>query len=357
MPDISLSGVRAHPLPLRARAVRRAAGEMVRNPCLPRPGPAARRGDRLGGHPVDHDGRGRHRHHRLALAARLPRGLGAQTGRPRRTHGAARRGRGHPRPRLLRLLLRRPLPPARQVRGKPPRLRRGHARPGPRRRPRPALHLLGTDHRLLLPADRPDQRPQAEPAQRPAGPHGHRVRRPHHARRPPVPGPRGGHLPPLGDPRRPAAPVGGTVHGDRADPRRRPVQVRDLALQPLAAQRHGRPHPGQRLPARRRHGQGRRLPRRPARPRLRRRPALAPAPARPRFGDDAAGRLAGPADERPEARPRLRHRQPARLPRRPHRRRTPRHRPRRHRHDLRARPVQGAALPGHRHRRPRHRHP
>ena len=53
-------------------------------------------------------------------------------------------------------------------------------------------------------------------------------------------------------------------------------QVGDRAVPLLAARRDGRPHPGQRLPARRGHGEGRHLPRRPAGPRLRRLPGWRP---------------------------------------------------------------------------------
>jgi hypothetical protein len=45
----------------------------------------------------------------------------------------------------------------------------------------------------------------------------------------------------------------------------------------LAAGRHGRPHPGQRLPALRHHGEGRCLPGRPLRPGLRHRPPWRPS--------------------------------------------------------------------------------
>ena len=77
---------------------------------------------------------------------------------------------------------------------------------------------------------------------------------------------------------------------------------------------------------------------------------------RARRAHHARRRLARPAPVRPQAAPRLRHRQPARLPRARHRVRHPRRGARGRHPAARARPVQGGALPRGRHRRPRGRH-
>ena len=93
-------------------------------------------------------------------------------------------------------------------------------------------------------------------------------------------------------PRRRGAPRPGA---GRRRPRapRRPEQVRPDPVPLLAARRHGRADPGQRLPARRRHGQGRRLPRRAVRPRLRRPADLAVDGARRSGWAPARGRRTG----------------------------------------------------------------
>ncbi|MCF2436443.1 hypothetical protein LV779_27475 [Streptomyces thinghirensis] len=65
MPDISLSGVRALLCHFALALFAAPLVRVVRDPCLHRAGPAARRDGRLGGHPVEHHGRGRRRHHRV----------------------------------------------------------------------------------------------------------------------------------------------------------------------------------------------------------------------------------------------------------------------------------------------------
>lgn len=301
-----------HP-PLRPRRVRAPAGAAPRRTRLRGPRAAPGRHHLLGARPVGHGGLRRLGHLVVDLDPRVRRLRRPAPGRTRRTHGAARSGRRHARPALLRLLLHRRHPATGGIRREPARLRRCHARPRPRRRPDLALCVLGADHGLLLPADRIRQRTAAQPPLRPPGAHRHHARRTRHAGRLSDHRPGIGHLPHLRDPRRPARREPRRLRGRGADPVRGPVEIGDLAVQPLAPERHGRAHPRQRLSARRGHGQGRRLSRRPARPGLRRRTRLAARRDDPRRRDDAARRLAGPAAPRPEARPRLRHRQPARL--------------------------------------------
>ena len=81
------------------------------------------------------------------------------------------------------------------------------------------------------------------------------------------------------------------------------------------------------------------------------------ADRRRRPGHDARGRLAGAGRDRPQARARVRHRQPARFPHGPVRRWQPDRRRRGCRDAAGPRPVQGPAVPHRRHRRPRDRAP
>ena len=153
------------------------------------------------------------------------------------------------------------------LRRRPRRLRRLDARPGRRRRPAPALRVLGAHDRLLLPADRPLRGPQGQPAGRHAGDGRHHRRRAGDAGR-------AGHARPAP---RAATAVGGARRRRRAGTAVAVAVALLLvgaltksALVPvplLAAGGDGRPDPGQRLPARGGDGQGRRLPGRPVRAR------------------------------------------------------------------------------------------
>ena len=146
----------------------------------------------------------------------------------------------------------------------------------------------------------------------------------------------------------PAAPLptgGYLAAAAGADPGRRTDQVRDLPGQLLAAGRDGRPHPGQRLPARGGHGQGRRLPGRAARADLRGGSAVAADGLRRRGGDHARRRLGRAAPDRPEAAAGVRHGQPVGPAVRGDRGGHPGRRARRHRDAARARAVQVGALP------------
>ena len=161
-------------------------------------------------------------------------------------------------------------------------LRRGDARARPRRRPDRALRLLGADDGLLATCSSGTTgEREANRARRAPGAHRHHPRRPRDARRASCPRHAAGTLPDLASRRRPAR-RRRRRRRRRADPARGADQVGALAVPPLAAGRHGRAHPGQRLSARRGHGQGRRLPGRAARARLRRRARLAARRARPR---------------------------------------------------------------------------
>ena len=87
-------------------------------------------------------------------------------------------------------------PPAARP-GRADRLRRRDARAGHGRRPDPALRLLGADHGLLLPADRPQPDPQGQPAGGAAGADRHHRRRPGDAGRHRDAGRAGRHVPAL----------------------------------------------------------------------------------------------------------------------------------------------------------------
>ena len=220
------------------------------------------------------------------------------------------------------------------------RVRRGDADPGPRRRPGRAVRGVGGHHPLLLSADPAGGTCGASAG----GTHvaGDRRRRPgaagcgvrdrgadrDHAA--------------VGRARRPGLDAGSGVRRCRRRPGRRGRDDQGGAVPvPLvAARRHGRPGPGQRLPARGGDGQGRHLPP----DALRRRgvgvAAVAMAARHGRRGDGAAGRRARVAAQRSQGDARLLHDQPARSARGRHRRRdhdraAGRERPRR-----RARPVQ-----------------
>ena len=146
---------------------------------------------------------------------------------------------------------------------------------------------------------------------------------------------------------------------DHARPRRRAVEVGDRAVPLLAARRHGRADPGERLPARRGHGEGRHLPRSP-----RLAPASPTRPAGARCSSASAcctmlrRRLARPAAARPEARcsPTARSASSASSPSSsasaPATPRSPGSRC-----SLGARALQVDAVPRRRHHRPPHRHP
>ncbi len=323
---------------------------------LPRPGPRARRGLRLAPRPdrrcdrrpVDRRG------HRLGPLARH--GLRATTRHPPVAPRAARHRCRCPRPALLRLVLqaRRPQPVA--LHGRLHRLRRRHARPRPRRQPARALHLLGADDGLLLHAHRAQPGALGQPPLRHPGPARHDLRRPGDAHR------HGDHRrdEQLHDQRDARLAAPGRCPDDDGRPpraRRRPHQVGAGALPLLAARRHGRPDPGERLPARSLDGQGRHLPHPAARADLRGRARVASSPARPRPVDDDPRWLARPAPRRHQAPPRLRHGEPAGLHDRPRGRRHPGRRTGRPGPRPLPRPLQVGALLQRRHHRQRDRHP
>ncbi len=271
-------------------------------------------------------------------------------------HDAGGQRHRRARPRLLRLLLPRRRSRPADVHRCLHRLRRGDARAGARRRPAPALCLLGTHHGLLLPADRRRPREAGQSTRGHAGTDRHHLRWPGDARRHADARPRGRHPPDLRHPRRPTERRLDHRCGDPVA-RRSNQQVGPLPLPLLAARRHGRPHAGQRLSACRLDGEGRRLSRRPARSCLRRCPRLARHPARARHRHHAARRLACAAAVRHQAAPGLRHREPTRLHAGGARHRQPSGHPGRSRGAARPRPVQGLPVPRGRHRRPPERHP
>ena len=146
--------------------------------------------------------------------------------------------------------------------------------------------------------------------------------------------------------------------GARADPLGALTKSAQLPFHPWLPGRDGRADAGERLPARGVDGEGGRVPRGPALAGIRgpRRVVGARRRARPGARCCVGGWRALRAT-RPQAAARLRHRQPARLPHGPLRSGHPDRGHRRDRDAARARALQGAAVPRHRHHRPRDRHP
>ena len=147
-----------------------------------------------------------------------------------------------------------------------------HARPRPRRRRDRPLRVLGAHERQLVPAHR--LRPRAgEGAQGgPAGALRDRRRRPRAPRRPPSSRRGRGHAAAVG-----ARRAGGGDPGPRPLPPRPPPrparglhEVGPVPFPLLAAGRHGRAQPGERVPALGHDGEGGDLPPRPPQPRPRR---------------------------------------------------------------------------------------
>ena len=99
----------------------------------------------------------------------------------------------------------------------------------------------------------------------------------------------------------------------RSDPGRRAQQVRHLPLPLLAARRDGRADAGERVPARRGDGEGRHLPDRPVRAGLRRITARGARSSSASGSSRCCSAAAGSAGVRPQAHPRLRHGESARL--------------------------------------------
>ncbi len=336
------------------RRARRPAAD--RTPRLPPAGPGACRRRRLG--PGAHGcGDPRGGSGRAGLLGPEPRDRPRLPPRqPRVAHGAARR---RDRRRRAGVLLGVLLPPggrAGPLRRGARRLRRLDARRGHHRRPRAALRLLGAHDRHLLPAHRALRRPQGVPARGHAGHRRDHRRRAGDARRGARARARRRHLPDLRDPRG-AALRHGRRGRRRADPRRRGDQVRARAVPLLAALGDGRADAGLGLPARGGDGEGRRLPGGAPRARLQRPDRVAGGGARPRLGHPDGRRLPVPAAVRPQARPGVRHREPARAAHRPGGLRVPSGRARRDRHARGARHVQGDALPRRRRGRRGDRHP
>ena len=166
----------------------------------------------------------------------------------------------------------------------------------------------------------------------------------------------GRHLPLERDPRRPPC-RRRRDRGARADRRRRLHQVGPVPVPRLAARGDGRPDPRQRLPPLGHHGEGGGVPHRPPGARLRRVGDWMAAPRR-RGGPPVDGRrrAQGAAPARPQAPPRLRHHQPARLHGRALRRGARSGHPRGPRGESRPRLVQGHPLHDRGRGRPRHRH-
>ncbi len=179
------------------------------SPSWPRSPGAARSARR----PLDPDAAPRHR-----AAAR----------RPRAHLRAAGHRRRRARARLLRAVLRARGRRDGPVRRQPHRLRRLDARPRPGRRPAAALRLLGTHHRLLVPAHRWRGHAAGGPARGQPGADPHHRRRPGDAGRPAADRRGQRQLPALGGGRPPRQRHrDGGGHGARA--RRRDHQVGDGA--------------------------------------------------------------------------------------------------------------------------------
>ena len=142
-----------------------------------------------------------------------------------------------------------------------------------------------------------------------------------------------------------------------ADAGGRAQQVRPRPVPLLAARRDGRADAHLGLPARRRHGEGRRLPGGRPRPRLRVGAVVAADDHAAGHHHHDPGRLARPPPDGPQAPPRLRHGEPARIPGAAGGARHRGGRPRRARDGHRARPVQVHPLHVRGHHRPLRRHP
>ena len=266
-------------------------------------------------------------------------------GSPGLGDAAGGRRRRHPGHALLqRLLLPRGARP-RPVRRRPHGVRRLDGGPRGRRRPAPAVRVLGAHHRVLLPADRPLRGPHVVAPGRHAGADRDHCRRPGDAGRRCDPRGRCRDLERLRGDRRPA--VGPSGHRRRGLPARRGGhQVRARAHALLAARRDGRPHTRLGIPPRRRDGEGRDLPDRTVRARLLGPRGLADRGARARRRHAPARRIPGAAAARPQARPRVRHGLAARPAHAPARLRDPGDGARRAGPAGRPRPVQGLAVPG-----------
>jgi hypothetical protein len=243
-------------------------------------------------------------------------------GFPRLADVPGHRRSGSAGPGLLRGLLCARRARSRPLRRLPDCLRGRDARPGHQRRHAPYVCVLGDHHRLVVPAHRPRQPQPGEPGGRHPGARGDHPRRPGHARRNRPHRPAHRHLPARragespGRPRERGrrGPRRAALGGCGSAARRGVVQVGPGALPLLATGRHGRPDAGQRLSARCRHGQGRDLSRGAAGPGVRGAARLAADLPHPRRRHDAARCLPRAAAARPQAAPRLRHGEPARLP-------------------------------------------
>ena len=148
------------------------------------------------------------------------------------------------------------------TRRSPRAVRRGDARRGPVRPADRAVHLLGTDLGHVVPADRQRRHQSPRPSGGDAGDLHHRCGRTRAPRRPDHHRPGRRHLPDVRAARRPAE----RRCGQRRDHPRADRSVHEVGADPvqqLAPGGHGRPHPGECLPALGDDGQGRRLPRGP----------------------------------------------------------------------------------------------
>ena len=231
-----------------------------------------------------------------------------------RRHAVADRclGRRH-RPRLRHPLLRAFCPGSRPSGRAVGPVRRVDARPRPSESRHLPLRMLGTDVGHVVPAHWQPAHRVAGPRRRAARAARDQRRRPRPARRHGDPRPGNGHLPAQRDPGRPARRERGGNRRHRARSRRSLHEVGAVSLPRVAARRHGRADARERLSALGDHGHGRRVPDRPAGPGVRVRGLLAAARAHGGLRDAAVRRSARPSSARPEAAPRVRHRQPARL--------------------------------------------
>ena len=235
-------------------------------------------------------------------------------------------------------------------------LRRRHARPRHRRARGHPLPVLGADLDPVVAADRPAPHRSRRPGRRHPRPRPHRRRR---ARAPRWPGrarPRGRHV----VRRRAARRSAGRDRRRRRARLRRPRhrhEVRPVPVPCLAAGRHGRPDPGERVPPLGHDGEGGHLPRRAPGPGLQRPRRVAAGDPDHRARHDDRRRPARHPPGGPQAAAGVRHGEPARLPLRArgHRLRGRDHR--RHHPARGPRPVQGHAVPRRRHRRPPGPHP
>ena len=245
---------------------------------------------------------------------------------------------------------------ARAVQRRAARLRGSDVRAGPHGRSRGARDAVGGHERAVVPADRVLQPACVQPPRGPAGAARDHAGRSRHAHRRRAARGRCRHIEHLDHPRRGPDGADRRRRGRHA-PRGRPVEVGDLPLPLLAAGRDGRPHARQRLSPRRGDGEGGHLSHRPLRARFRVLTRVAADRHRTRRLHDAPRRIPGAPRDRPQAHPRLRNRQSARLPHRRPRIRHARRDPRRSRPAARARAVQVGAVLGRRHHRPPAVHP